>query len=178
MTPLTAAHQASVLHYLPKFEKIHVHWVNYAIQPSHPLSSPFLPALSLSQHQGLFQWVSSWHQVAKILELQLWPSVLPMNIKGCFPLGLTCLMSLQSKGLSGVISSTTARKHQFFGAQPSLWSISHIHIWASHFNSLLEEGIKHPLETFRKFLHCTNAKTPPNPPQQFHSCVKAWITPW
>ena len=56
-------------------------------------------------------------------------SVLPMNIQGWFPLGLTGLISLQSKGLSGVLSSTTVWKHQFFGAQPSLWSSSHIHTW-------------------------------------------------
>ena len=49
----------------------HVHQVSDAIQPSHPLSSPSPPAFSLSQHQGLFQWVSSSHQVAKVLELQL-----------------------------------------------------------------------------------------------------------
>ena len=53
-------------------------------------------------------------------------SVLPMNIQGLFPLGLTGLISLQSKGLSRVFSSTLIRKHQFFGAQPSLWSNSHI----------------------------------------------------
>ena len=59
------------LHYLPEFAQIHVRWVNDAIQPSHPLLSPFSPALNLSQHQGLFQWVSSLHQVTKVLELQL-----------------------------------------------------------------------------------------------------------
>ena len=48
----------------------HVHWVGDAIQPSHPLSSPS-PALNLSQHQGLFKWISSLHQVAKVLEFQL-----------------------------------------------------------------------------------------------------------
>ena len=56
-------------------------------------------------------------------------SVLPMNIQGWFPLGLTGLTSLLSKGLSRVSSSTTVRKHQFFHAQPSLWSNSHIHTW-------------------------------------------------
>ena len=60
-----------VHHQLPEFTQTHVHWVSDAIQPSHPLSSPFPPALNLSQHQGLFQWVSSSHQVAKVLELQL-----------------------------------------------------------------------------------------------------------
>ena len=49
----------------------HVHWVSDAIQPSHPLSSPSPPALNLSQHQGLFQWVSSSHHVVKVLEFQL-----------------------------------------------------------------------------------------------------------
>ena len=56
---------------LPGFTQTHVHWVSDAIQPSHPLSSPSLPAFNLSQHQGLFQWVSTSHQVAKILEFKL-----------------------------------------------------------------------------------------------------------
>ena len=54
-----------VHHQLPESTQTHVHWVSDAIQPSHPLSSPFPPALNLSQHQGLFKWVSSLHQVAK-----------------------------------------------------------------------------------------------------------------
>ena len=54
-----------VHHQLPKFTQTHVHWVSDAIQPSHPLSSPSPLALNLSQHQGLFKWVSSSHQVAK-----------------------------------------------------------------------------------------------------------------
>ena len=56
-------------------------------------------------------------------------SVLPMNIQAWFPLGLTRLVSLQSKGLSRVSSNTIVQKHQFFGAQLSLWSISHIQTW-------------------------------------------------
>ena len=59
-----------VHHQLPEFTQTHVHWVSDAIQPSHPLSSPSPPALNLSQHQGLFKWVSSSHQVAKVLEFQ------------------------------------------------------------------------------------------------------------
>ena len=55
--------------------------------------------------------------------------VLPMIIQSWFPLGLTGLISLQSKGLSRFFSSTTVRKHQFFGTQPSLWSSSHIRTW-------------------------------------------------
>ena len=60
-----------VHHQLLEFTQAHVHWVGDAIQPSHPLSFPFPPALNLSQHQGLFRWVNSSHQVAKVLEFQL-----------------------------------------------------------------------------------------------------------
>ena len=56
---------------LPEFTQTHVHWVSDAIQASHPLSCPSLPALNLSQNQGLFKWVGSLHHVAKVLEFQL-----------------------------------------------------------------------------------------------------------
>ena len=59
-----------VLHHLPDFSQTHVHGLDDAIQSFHPLSPPFPPAFNLSQHQGLFQWVGSLHQVAKVLELQ------------------------------------------------------------------------------------------------------------
>ena len=61
-----------ILHYLPELAQTQVHWVgDDAIQPFHPLSFPSTPAFNLSQHQSLFQWVSSSHQVAKASELQL-----------------------------------------------------------------------------------------------------------
>ena len=60
-----------VQHQLPELAQTHVHQVSDAIQPSHPLLSPSPPASNLSQHQGLFQWVSSSHQVAKVLQFQL-----------------------------------------------------------------------------------------------------------
>ena len=59
-----------VHHQLPESTQTHVHQVTYTIQPSHPLPSPCPPALNLSQHQGLFKWVRSSHQVAKVLEFQ------------------------------------------------------------------------------------------------------------
>ena len=59
-----------VHHQLLEFTQTHVHWVSDAIQPSHPLSSPSPPAFNLSEHQGLFKWVSASNQVAKVLELQ------------------------------------------------------------------------------------------------------------
>ena len=60
-----------VHHQLPELTQTHVHWVGGAIQPSHPLSPPSPPTFNLSQHQGLFKWVSSLHPVAKVLEFQL-----------------------------------------------------------------------------------------------------------
>ena len=60
-----------VHHKLPEFTQTHAHQVGDAIQPSHPLSSPSPPSPNPSQHQGLFQWVNSSHQVAKVLEFQL-----------------------------------------------------------------------------------------------------------
>ena len=60
-----------VCHQLPEFTQTHGHWAVYTIKPSCPLSSLSPPAFNLSQHQGLFQWVSSSHQVAKVLECQL-----------------------------------------------------------------------------------------------------------
>ena len=106
-----------VLHHFLEFAETHVHWVSNAIQPSHPLSSSSPPAFCLSQHQGLFQWVSSFYQVAKVSALA---SVLPMNIQGWFPLGWTGWISRQSKGRSRVFSNTRVQKHQFFGARLSL----------------------------------------------------------
>ena len=60
-----------VLHHLPEFAQTHVHWVGDAIQLSYSMSSPSPPVFNLSQYQGLFPWVGSLHQVAKVLELQL-----------------------------------------------------------------------------------------------------------
>ena len=113
-----------VLHYLLELAQTHIHWVGDAIQPSHPLSPPSLPALKPSQHQGLFHWVGSLHQVGETIGASA--SVFPMNTQGWFPLGLTGLISLLSKGLSRDFSSTIVQKHQFLGAQLSLWFNSHI----------------------------------------------------
>ena len=90
---------------------------------------PFSSCLQSSQHQCLFQWVSSSYQVAKVLEFQLQHQSLQWVFKIDIPLGFTGLISLQSKGFSRVFSNITVQKHQFFGIQPSLWSNSHIHTW-------------------------------------------------
>ena len=87
-TPWTAAHQASLSITNSRSLLKLVHRVGDAIQPSHPLSSPSPPTFNLSQHQDLFQWVSSSHQLAKVLELQH-QSFQWVNIQDWFPLGLT-----------------------------------------------------------------------------------------
>ena len=92
------------VHYqLLELTRTHVHWVGDAIQPSDPLLSPSPPTFNFSQHQGIFQWVSSWHQVTNGISASA--SVLPMNIQDWFPLRLTGLISLQSKRLSRVFST-------------------------------------------------------------------------
>ena len=107
-----------VHHQLPEFAQTHIHWVSDAIQPSHPLQSLFLTAHNLSQHQGLFKWVSYSHQVAKVLEFQLqhqslqWTPKLISRWSGW--------ISLLSKGLSRVFSNIAVPKHQFFRALLSL----------------------------------------------------------
>ena len=88
-----------VLHYLMEFAQIHVSWVIDAIQTSHPLLPLSPPPLTLSQHQGLF-YESALCIIASA-------SVLPVNIKGWFPLGWTGLIALQSKRLSRVLSNSS-----------------------------------------------------------------------
>ena len=84
-----------VHHHLPEFTQTHVHRVGDAIQPSHPLSSPSPSAPNPSQHQGLFQWVSFSHQVAKVLEFQLqhqsfqWRTQTDLLVQFSYPLQYT-----------------------------------------------------------------------------------------
>ena len=104
--------------------------------------TPFSSFPQSSPPSGSFRWVGTSHKVAKGLQFQLQHQFFSMNIQGWFPLGLTGLISLQSKGLSRVFTSTTVRKHQFFSAQPSLWSSSQIRTW------LLEKTITLTIRTF------------------------------
>ena len=115
-------------HQLLEFTQTHVHRVSDAIQTSHPLLSPSPPAPNPSQHQGLFQWVNSLHEVAKVLEFQLQHRSFQRNTRD----------DLLQNGLVGFpcsprdsqeSSPTPQFKHQFFGAQLSSQSNSHIHTW-------------------------------------------------
>ena len=113
-----------VLHYLPEFAQTHVHWDSDAIQPSHPLSPP--SSLALNPIIRVFPNELIFASGSQSIGVSASALVLPMNIQSWFPLGLTGLIFLLSRGLSRVFSSTIVQKHQFFGAQPSLWvQLSH-----------------------------------------------------
>ena len=115
-----------VLQYLPEFAQTHVHWVSDAFQPSNPVV-PFSSHLQSFPASGFFQMTQLFASGGQSIEVSASTSVLPMNIQDLFPLGWTGWISLQSKGLSRVFSNTAVQNHQFFGAQFSLWSNSHIH---------------------------------------------------
>ena len=101
-------------------------WCHSAISSS---VVPFFPCLQSFPASGSFlmSWLFSWG--GQSIGASTSTSVLLMNFQDWLPLGLTGLISLQSKGFSSVFSNTTVQKHQFFGIQPSLWSNSHIHTW-------------------------------------------------
>ena len=115
-----------VLHHLLEFAHTQVHWVNDAIQTSHPLLPLSPPALNLSQHQSLFEWICSLLQVPKCWSFSF--SINPSNeYSGLISWinwvswinWLTGLISSKYKGLSRVFSRTIIQKHQFFSTQPS-----------------------------------------------------------
>ena len=116
-----------VHHQLPEFTQTHVLQVGDAIQPSHPLLSPFSSCPQFLQVSGSFPVSQLFTWGGQIIGISASASVLPMNIQDWFPLGWTSWISLQSKGLSRVFSNTTVQKHQFFGAQLSSQFNSHIH---------------------------------------------------
>ena len=111
MTPWTATRQASLsITNSWSLLKLMSVWVSDAIQPSHSLLSPSPPAFNLSQHQGLFKWVSSFALGGRSIGVSASASVLPMNIQDWFPLEWTGCISLLSKGLSRVFSQHHSSK--------------------------------------------------------------------
>ena len=113
-----------VHHQLQEFTQTHVHWFGDAIQPSHPVI-PFSCPQSFPA-SGSFPMNQFFASGGQSIEVSASASVLPMNNQDWSPLGWTGWISLQSKGLSRVFSNPTVQKHQFFNAQLSLWSNSHI----------------------------------------------------
>ena len=123
-----------VLHHLPKFAQTHVQlrpWCHPTISSS---VTPFSSCLQYFPASGSFPMSQLFISGGQSIGTSASASVLPMNIQGWFPLGLTGLISLLSKGLSRVFSSTTTWKYQFFGAQPSLLAtLTYIHdYWKNH----------------------------------------------
>ena len=121
-----------VHHQLLEFAQTHVHWVGDAIQPSHPLLLP--PSISpnirvFSNESALhIRWPKYWSFSFNIIPSNEHSGPISLRMDR-FPLGWTSWVSLQSKGLSRVFSNTAVQKHQFFSAQPSSQSNSHIHTW-------------------------------------------------
>ena len=128
-TPWTVAHKASlsVTKSWGPLKLMSIELVmpsNHLILCHHLLLLPSIfPSIRVFSSESVLhiRWPKYWSFASA--------SVLPMNIQDWFPLGLTSLISLQSKGLSRVFSNTTVQKHHFFNAQLSLWSNSHIHTW-------------------------------------------------
>ena len=117
-----------VHHQLPELIQTQVHLVGDAMQPSHPLLSSSPSTFNLSQHQGLFKWVCSSHQVPKYWSFSFSIS-LSNDYSGLTSFRMDWLNLLWSKGLSRGSSNTTVQKHQFFSTQFSFWSNSHIRTW-------------------------------------------------
>ena len=140
-----------VLHYLLEFAQTHVHWVGNAIQPSPPLS-PFSSCPQSVAASRSFQ--VSWLFTSGGQSIRALASVHSMSIQRWFPLDLAGLLSLLSKWLSRVFSSTTIQKHQFFGTQPSLRSNCHIihDYWKNH--SFRENPIKNLDLLTQKHKYC------------------------
>ena len=132
-----------VLHCFLEFTQTHVHWVDDGIQPSHLLLSPSPPAFNLSQHQSLFHWVGSLHQVAKRLELQLryqslqWifrlPSFLPKDLfwsQDPIQVAMLCLVkSANLSFLCFLVPHSWPLAFPFCRATPALWQVAINLLW-------------------------------------------------
>ena len=124
-TPRTAAHQAS-LSFTIYWSFLKLMSIESMMPSTHLILCHSLPS-HLQSFPASFPMSQLFTSGGQSIRVSASASVLPMNIQGWFPSGLTGLISLWSKGLSRVFFSTTVWKHQFFDAQPSLWSSSHIH---------------------------------------------------
>ena len=138
-TPWTAAHQDS-LSFTISLSLLKLMSIK-SMMPSNLMSSPpdvpFSSCLQSFPVLGSFPVSQFFASGGQSTGVSASAPVLPMNIQGWFSLGLTGLISLLSKGLSRVFSSTTVQKHQFFGAQSFLWSNSHLHIYVYNSHNII-----------------------------------------
>ena len=154
MTSWTAACQASLSFIISQSLLKFISIESVKLSKYYPLlpTSPF--AFCLSQHQGFFPMSQLFPSGGQSIGASATASVLPMNIQDWFLLGLTGLISLLSKGLSRVFSSTIVRKHQFFSVQPSWWSSEHIHIWLLEKPQIWQDGPLRAKQCLYFFICC------------------------
>ena len=113
---------------LPEFTQTHVHWVHDAIQPSHPLSSLFPPALNRSQHQSLFQWVNSSHEGPKYWSFSF--SIIPSKeIPGLISFRMDWFDLLAVQGTLKSLLQHHSSKASVLQCSAFLWSNSHLRAW-------------------------------------------------
>ena len=128
VTPQTAAHQAS-LSFTISQNLLKLMSIDSVMQSNNLILIPSSSCLQSFPASRSFPISRLFTSVGQSIGTSASASVLPMNIQGWFLLGLTGLISFQSKRLSRVFSNNTVQKHQFLGAQSTLWSNSHIHVW-------------------------------------------------
>ena len=129
VTPWTTASQSS-LPIINSWSLLKLMFIESVMPSNHlTLCRPLLLCLQSFPTSGSFPVSQLFASGGQSIGVSASALVLPMNIQDWFPLGLTSLISFLSKGLSRVFSNTTVQKHQFFNAQLSLWSNSHIHTW-------------------------------------------------
>ena len=129
VTPWTAARQASVSFTISQ-KLLKLMSIELVMPSNHlVLCRTFSSCLRSFPASGSFPMCQFFASGGQSIDPSASVSVLPMNTQDWFPLGLIGLISTQSRGLSRVFANTSVQKHWFFGAQPSLWSNSHIHTW-------------------------------------------------
>ena len=141
-----------VHHQLPEFTQTHAHWVGYVIQPSHPLSSPSPLVPSLSQHQGLFQWVNSLHEMAKILEFQLQHQSLQWTLR-TYSFRMDWL-DLLAASLGIIKSSSSFPILDKLGIKTTFWMLHRalFRIWTAESHEVSETEKKRHF-IFKKFIY-------------------------
>ena len=176
-----------VLHYLPEFAQIHAHWVGDAIQPSHPLVPHSPLTFSLSQHQGLFSMSQLFPSRGQSIGASALASVLLVNVQGWSPLGLTDLISLQSKRLSRVFSKHHDLKASvlwhsaLFMVQPSCpYMTTRKTIALTIWTLLAKWSLCYVCHSFLSYEKIYINKISLNymSPHTFHSSTLAWKIPW
>ena len=154
---------------LPELAQTHVHQVGDAIQPSWTILSSVVPFSSWLQSfptSGSFPVSQFFASGGQSIRISASATVLPMNIQDWFPVGLTGLNFLQSKGLSRVFSNTTVQKHQFFDIQLSLWA------------SLVAQRVKHLPAVQETWVLYLGQEGPLKKEMETHSSILAWKIPW